>query len=271
VNNIPYEKDYYEILGVDSNASQQDIKDAYRQLAFQYHPDRNKDDAAASDKMKELNESYAILSDPAKRREYDSLRERYGSSAYKEYRQAHSQEDIFRGSDIEQILQEFAKSFGFRDADEIFVEFYGPGFQSYKYQRPGFNSTTYVYDSARAGESGISPSSPLNQSGFSGKLIRFILEKAFRIRLPERGKDLVDVLKITPEIARPGGEVRYRYRKEGKTKNLMVTIPAGIKKGQTIRLKGMGTVGKAGGAAGDLLLTIRIKAPLFQRIRSFFK
>ena len=59
------------MLGVKNDASQQEIKEAYRKLAFQYHPDRNKDEPAASDKMKALNEAYAILSDPAKRREYD--------------------------------------------------------------------------------------------------------------------------------------------------------------------------------------------------------
>jgi DnaJ-class molecular chaperone len=84
-----YYKDYYEVLGIDSNASQQEIKDTYRKLALQYHPDRNKDDPSATDKMKTINEAYATLSDPAKRREYDLLRERYGSTAHEQYRQAH--------------------------------------------------------------------------------------------------------------------------------------------------------------------------------------
>ena len=134
--NTSNHKDYYEELGVDTNASQQEIKEAYRKMAFQYHPDRNKDDPAASDKMKALNEAYAILSDTAKRSEYDLLRMRYGSSAYEQYRQAHSQEDIFKGSDIEQIFQEFSRSFGFRNADEVFRGFYGPGFQGHEYHQP---------------------------------------------------------------------------------------------------------------------------------------
>ena len=269
--NNSYQKDYYEVLGVDSNASQQEIKEAYRKLAFQYHPDKNKDDPAASEKMKALNEAYAILSDLAKRREYDLLRERYGPSAYEEYRQAHSQEDIFKGSDIEQIFQEFSRSFGFRNADEIFREFYGSGFQSYEYHRPGFTFRSYVYDPTQTGESGTPPLSPLTQTGFAGKLIKFILEKVFRIQIPERGKDLVEVLRVTPETSRLGGEVGYHYRKWGKPRNLMVKIPSGIKSGQMIRLRGMGSLGKAGGAPGDLLLRIRVKVPLSQRIRTFFK
>jgi hypothetical protein len=107
------QKDYYQILGIDRNASLQQIKEAYRRLAFQYHPDRNKGDPHATEKMKEINEAYAALSDAGKRREYDALKERYGPFAYDHFRQAHSLEDIFRGSDIDQIFQEFARIFGF--------------------------------------------------------------------------------------------------------------------------------------------------------------
>ena len=65
------DRDYYQILGVSEDASQEQIKAAYRRLAFQYHPDRNKEDTAAAEKMKEINEAYAILSNQAKRKEYD--------------------------------------------------------------------------------------------------------------------------------------------------------------------------------------------------------
>ncbi len=274
--NNSYRKDYYEVLGLDSNATQQEIKESYRKLAFQYHPDRNKDDPAASDKMKALNEAYAILSDPAKRQEYDLLKDRYGSSAYQQYQQTHSQEDIFRGSDIEQIFQEFSRSYGFRNADEVFREFYGPGFRGYVYSRPGFTFRSYGYDPTQnnptqTGEPGTPVASSLNQLGFTGKLIKFIVEKVFRIQIPERGKDLADVLKVTPEIVRLGGEVGYHYGKRGEPKNLMVKIPAGINSGQTIILRGMGAPGKGGGTPGDLLLRVQVRIPLSQRIRGFFK
>ena len=268
-----YQKDYYDVLGIDSNASQQDIKAAYRKLAFQYHPDKNKDDPAASDKMKALNEAYAVLSDPVKRREYNSLRDRYGSTAYEYYQQAHSQEDIFRGSDIEQIFQEFSRSFGFRSADEILKGFYGAGFQTYEYQQPGFIYKSYVYNPDQANGSGTStpPTLSLTHMGFAGKVIKFVLEKFFRIQIPERGKDLIDVLKVTPKIARLGGEVKYHYRKQGNPRDLMIKVPVGIKSGQIIKLREMGLAGKDGGMAGDLLLKVRIKVPLSQKIRPFFK
>ncbi len=83
------QKDYYDILGLEKDASQKQIRDAYRRLALLHHPDRNKDSPEAADRMKEINESYAVLSDPKKRREYDGLRQAYGSSAYGQFRQTY--------------------------------------------------------------------------------------------------------------------------------------------------------------------------------------
>ena len=263
-------KDYYEILGISTSASQQEIKEAYRKQAFQYHPDRNKDDPSASDKMKALNEAYATLSDPRKRKEYDLLKERYGSFAYKRYRQTHSQEDIFRGSDIDQVFQEFASSFGFRNADEIFREFYGPGFHGYVYRRPGFTYRRNVYGSP-GNSAGAQTPVPAFELGFGGKILKFFLEKILRIQIPERGKDLVDVLKIRPELALTGGEVEYDYRKWGRANNLIVKVPPGIKNGQKIRLRRMGSPGKAGGEPGDLLLKVRIKISLLDKIKAVLK
>ena len=68
------QKDYYEVLGVTEGATFQRIKEGYRRLAFEYHPDRNPGDGSAIEKMKEINEAYAVLSDPDKRSRYDRLR-----------------------------------------------------------------------------------------------------------------------------------------------------------------------------------------------------
>jgi len=94
------EKDYYKILGVSKNATDEVIKKAYRKLAMKYHPDHAKDDTSAEEKFKQISEAYAVLSDKEKRQQYDT----YGSAGFQ---QRFSQEDIFRGFDISDILREF--------------------------------------------------------------------------------------------------------------------------------------------------------------------
>ena len=265
------QRDYYDVLGVGDKASQQEIREAYRKLAFQYHPDRNKDASGATERMKAINEAYATLSNPTKRGEYDALKQRYGPAAYDRFRQTHSQEDIFRGSDIDQVFQEFAKSFGFRDANEIFREFYGPGFRAYHFGRPGFSFRRYVYSPAQGSQSGARQQPAVVQSGLAGKALKFLLEKVLKVQIPERGRDIVDTLHLTERTISVGGEVEYGYRVSGKSRKLAVKIPAGIRSGQTIRLRGIGSPGKAGGPPGDLLLRVVVRVPLSQKIRLFFK
>ena len=98
-------RDYYQILGVPRDATDKAVKEAYRELAFKHHPDRNKDNPDAVDRMKAVNEAYAVLSHPDKRREYDTLRQQFGASAYSQFRQQYSDQDIFSGSDIFRIFQ----------------------------------------------------------------------------------------------------------------------------------------------------------------------
>ena len=126
---------YYQQLKVKPDATAHQIKEAYRRLAFEYHPDRNTDDPQAAEKMKAINEAYAVLSNPAKKSEYDSLRSRFGSSAYAQFRKNYSEQDIFSGSDVNHIFEEMAKAFGLRGSNEIFREFYGRGFQQFEFKR----------------------------------------------------------------------------------------------------------------------------------------
>jgi len=93
-------EDYYKILGVQKNASAEEIKKAYRKLAMKYHPDHTKGDKGAEEKFKKISEAYAVLSDKEKRKEYDT----FGSEGF---RQRFSQEDIFRGFDFGDIFREF--------------------------------------------------------------------------------------------------------------------------------------------------------------------
>ncbi|MCX9084582.1 MAG: molecular chaperone DnaJ [Candidatus Methanoperedens sp.] len=112
-------RDYYEILGVDKKASADDIKSAYRKLAMQYHPDKNKS-PDAEEKFKEISESYAVLSDQKKRQQYDQ----FGHAGID---MRYSQEDIFRGVDFEDLFQGFGG--GGRGRGGIFDIIFGSGGQ----------------------------------------------------------------------------------------------------------------------------------------------
>ncbi len=248
------QKDYYQILGLDKDAGQKQIKQAYRKLAFKYHPDRNKEHPETAEKMKRVNEAYAVLSDPKKRGEYDMLRQRFGSSAYSQFRNNYSEQDIFSGSDINQIFEEMARSFGFRRYDEIFREFYGQGYQTFEFKRPGFTASGFVF------------SRGLKKSPF-GKLYQYAFKKIAGVELPENGADINDIIHLDPLMTQQGGPYAYFLRK--KSKKLVVNIPPGVREGQRIRLAGMGEDGKGGGKPGDLYLKVYIKKPLALKIKNF--
>lgn len=97
-------RDYYDVLGVRKDASQSDIKEAYRKLVLKYHPDVTKDQKSEA-KMQEVNEAYAVLSDPGKRRQYDS----FGPEGFG---RRFTADDIFRGFNFEDIMHEFQENFG---------------------------------------------------------------------------------------------------------------------------------------------------------------
>jgi len=90
-------RDYYDILGVNKKASDEEMKRAYRKMAMKYHPDRNPNKKEAEERFKEINEAYAVLSDKEKRKQYDT----FGAEGF---RQRFTQEDIFQGFDFDEIL-----------------------------------------------------------------------------------------------------------------------------------------------------------------------
>jgi len=259
------QNDYYQILGIDQKAGPRQIKDAYRKLAFRYHPDRNSQNPSAAEKMKQVNEAYAVLSDTDKRREYDAMRHQFGASAYSRFRQNYSEHDIFSGSDINQILEQMARAFGLRGFDEIFKEFYGQRYRHYEFRKPGFFAKSYYFEGSRHSRPISSPG--LFLQGGIGKLTRFFLKQFSGIELPEDGADRNDTIWLSTEHARQGGPYAYYLRQ--KDKKLVVKIPPGVKHNQHIRLAGMGEDGKGGGKTGDLYLKVRIRMPLLQRIKDF--
>lgn len=136
-------KDYYKILGVSKSASPEEIKKAYRKLALKYHPDRNKGNKSAEAAFKDLNEAYAVLRDPEKRKQYDM----FGAEGF---HSRFTQEDIFRGFDLGSIFREFGFGGGGRGQNP-FSQMYGgmggfgrgSGFQG---QAQGAKGQNLVYE-----------------------------------------------------------------------------------------------------------------------------
>ena len=259
------EKDYYKILGVDQNAGAKQIKEAYRKLAFQYHPDRNEANPEAAEKMKRVNEAYAVLSNPEKRREYDMLKKQFGSSAYGQFRQAYTEQDIFSGSDINHIFEQMARAYGFRGSDDIFREFYGQGYQQFTFKQPGAFAKGWVFTGPSGTRAKQPPQFPFQ--GNLGKIYKYLFKKFSGFELPENGAHINEVIYLSPQQAREGGPYAYYLKK--RAKKLVVKIPPNVKEGQKIRLSGMGEAGKGGGIAGDLLLKVHITKPLFQTVKDF--
>nr|MDO8133774.1 molecular chaperone DnaJ [Candidatus Njordarchaeum guaymaensis] len=265
-------RDYYEVLGVSKDASKDEIKRAYRELALKYHPDRNKS-PGAEEKFKELSEAYAVLSDDEKRAQYD----RFGHAGISG---RWSAEDIFRGGDFEDIFRDLG--FRFRGFDNIFDMFFG---------RRG------TYESS--GPPGPEPGRDI-QHEITISLQEAAKDTKIEVEIPRT----VTCDNCHGSGARPGtqpqtcpkcrgsGEVRYvqtqgftqivqiatcdKCRGSGKiisnpcnvcrgtgvTKKhskLEVKIPAGVDNGSVLRLMGEGEAGERGAPSGDLYLVIRVK------------
>lgn len=245
-------QDYYEILGISKDADTARIKTAYRDLALKYHPDRNRDNPDAADKMMALNEAYAVLSDEKKRRDYDMLQQQYGTAgAYTRFRQNYSEQDIFAGADIHRVFEDLAKSFGFRNFEEISKEFYGK------------HNNAFEFKNANVHFKGFFFSGTMKPSGILGKAARALLNNISGGRIPLRGEDLYDTIRMNPQLADNGGP--YAYYHKWRDKKLVVKIPPGTRQGQKIRLTGMGRDGSGG--SGDLYLKVETKTSLLSSIR----
>ena len=226
--------DYYRILGVQKNAPVDEIKKKYRKLALQYHPDQNKGSAEAEEKFKKINEAYAVLSDPQKRRQYDT----FGSTRF---HQQFKQEDIFRGFDIGDMF----KDFGFT-TDDIFSSMFGRG-------------------RAKRG-CGRSAGNPFSSSRGPGFQDMFGQGSPFGGQRPPppRGPDQTADVTITLEEAASGTAKKVTLSQGRKKETLSVKIPSGSLDGQKLRLSGKGGVGPQGQPNGDLYLTVRVQPhPVF--------
>lgn len=208
------QKDYYKSLGVGKEASAGDIKKSYRKLALKYHPDHAAGDKAKEEKFKEISEAYAVLSDAEKRKKYDT----YGSEGFS---QNFSQEDIFRGSNIEDILKEF-----------------------------GFGGGSFSRGSKGCGGGGKRFSfNPESMFGGGRQ----------QQAAPPKGSDMEYEISLTLSDIFTGASKNLSFQDpSGGTESIAVKIPKGMIAGKKLRLAGRGQPSPYGGPAGDLYIKSKI-------------
>jgi curved DNA-binding protein len=157
-----------------------------------------------------------------------------------------------------------ARSFGFRGVDDIFKDFYGPGYRSFEFRQ--FKGNRWQSGRVLFRKDAFSFQKPLGSGfqNFSGRL----LKQLHMFSASKKGKDVHDNIILRPDFALTGGP--YPYFVKRRSKKLVVKIPPGVQEGQRIRLSGMGYPGKNGGESGDLYLKITLKRSFFQQLKQMF-
>jgi curved DNA-binding protein len=275
-------KDYYAILGVKKDANADEIKKAYRKLAFKYHPDKNPGNKEAEEKFKEITEAYAVLSDTEKKRQYDQ----FGEAGF---HQRFSQEDIFRGFDAGDIFREFG--FG---TEDIFSHLFGGGRGKKSYfggRPPAVKGQDYVMRIAipfRQAVLGGERRTDYRRDGRVEHLqvrIPAGIESGKKLRVAGKGGsspaggppgDLFLEVHVEPDpvFTREGNDLYVKVKVpysgvclgtsidvatlEGSKR---VKVPAGMAGGGKIRLKGFGVPAHNKETKGDLYAVVEVAVP----------
>ena len=271
---MPDKKDYYEVLGVSKDASEKDIKAAYRKLAMKHHPDRS-DDPGAEERFKELSEAYAVLSDSDKRQKYDQFGHAGINSQY-------SQEDLFRGVNFEDLLRGFGMG-----GESIFDMFFGGGGgrrgpargRDLRYDieltleqaARGLETTIEVPRTescpkcqGSGAKPGTTPVTCSNCRG-SGQVTRAqntpFGQMVTSTTCPTCG-GRGEIITSPCEDCSGSGRVR-------KSRKINIKVPAGVEDGQHLKLRGQGDSAGPKGVSGDLYVVINILPHrIFQRMDS---
>lgn len=282
------QNDYYKTLGVDKSATADEIKKAFRKLAVKYHPDRNPGDKAAEERFKEINEAYAVLSDPQKKQQYDT----FGSSGF---HQQYSQEDIFRNFDFGGTF----KDMGMGGSEDIFSRLFGgafgggfgkgagrSGFRAAAQRGGDLEMETDI--SFRDAVNGAEKVVAFRRTGRREELkvrIPAGVDNGSKVRISGKGGqgegggaagDLFLIIRVLPDpvFTRDKGDLFVERQipfsaaclgtsldvptLEGEKR---IKVPAGIQPGTKIRLKGFGVKPLGSNAKGDLYVKINVHVP----------
>jgi curved DNA-binding protein len=290
-------KDYYKILEVPRTASQEEIKKSYRRLAMKFHPDRNENDKTAEARFKEINEAYAVLSNPEKRKQYDT----FGAD---HFGQRYSQEDIFRDFDFSSIFKEFGFGGG---AQNIFGQMFGGrsyargrgagsplgfDFDGFQGRPASAKGQDLVYElSVTLEEAAIGTSKLISYQDGEGQQTISVkipvgISTGKKLRLPGKGRaslhggprgDLYVQIRVLehPLFRREGDdlimtrEIRFSEALSGTEveiptidrRSLKLKVPAGTPCNAKFRLKGYGMPRMNEGSRGDAYVQVIVGVP----------
>lgn len=260
-------KDYYEILGVSKNATAEEMKRAYRKLAVQYHPDKNKS-KDAEDKFKEINAAYEVLSDPQKRQMYDQ----YGHAAFENGGPTGGAGGPF-GGQYGPFTYTYSSSggnpfegFGFSDPFDIFEQFFGGG-SPFGRRKPAYSLVIDFMEAVNGVEKkvqvdGKSKTIKIPAGVNTGSRIRFedfdiVIQVASHPKFQRDGYDIITDESVSMTMAALGGEITVETV-QGKVK---LKIPEGTQPNMVIRLKGKGVKHVQGSQIGDHFVRVKVEVP----------
>ena len=283
--------DYYKILGINKDATAEDIKKAYRKLAVKYHPDKNPGNKEAEEKFKKMSEAYAVLSDQEKRKQYDN----YGADGFSQH---YSQEDIFRGFDINEILRGFSsagaggrrRSYSFQSGGgDPFADLFSGGGQHRQMPQKGqdleYNLSITIEESVLGAEKKLA----INKDGKVDEInirIPVGINAGKKLRLTGKGLpgghggvsgDLYLNISILPHpiFARDGNdiyldkEIKFSQAVLGTSIDVptvdgsvkRIKIPPGTQNNTKIRMKGLGVPNLKGSDKGDQYVKVTVNVP----------
>ena len=249
-------KDYYKVLGVQRNASQDEIKKAFRKLARKHHPDVNPGDKKAEARFKEINEAYEVLSDPEKRQKYDTLgpnwQEQFGfgsGTGTGPFGRAGTRTGAGRTTGVPFDYDDDPTSFS-----TFFETLFGRGSAGTTSTRTGRTTTDQLRK--RPGDNIEQPVEITLPEAYNGAARTFVVQS------PE-------VCSTCLGLGEVNGKTCATCQGQGqttRTKRLEVRIPAGVENGSKVRVAGEGQPGIGGGPRGDLFLVISVRPDLtFER------